>query len=366
MTSNELEPIDDPEPQRSSDPAIGSRRLLSTGRAAFSRLLSHRILARALAVAIIAAVVAGAYVLGNPAGSAANLDAQRLALPPTNGAFSNGEVAQPMPAATAAPALPAGSSGMGLGQGQTVPTGQQDQLLATLDSNLIVKTGQLSLEVADLDKAVTQGQATIVGMGGSVSMSNLSGTGDGAVASATYRVPVARWDEALTALRKLGSKTLSLQTNTSDVTSQAIDLDARLANLKTTESALQAIMARASAIPDVIAVQDQLSQTRGQIEELTAQRNYLGNQAAMSTLTVTFQLPGKTVTTQATQDWTLGSQVDEAAAALVRIGQGLATIGVWALVVVLPIGVVALLLLAFLALVRRIFARRGRDSTAAA
>ncbi len=46
-------------------------------------------------------------------------------------------------------------------------------------SNLIVKTGQLSLEVADLDKAVTQAQATIVGMGGSVSTSNLSGTGDG-------------------------------------------------------------------------------------------------------------------------------------------------------------------------------------------
>ncbi len=48
------------------------------------------------------------------------------------------------------------------------------------------------------------------------------------MASVTYRVPVARWDDALTALRKLGSKTLSEQTDTSDVTSQVIDLDARL------------------------------------------------------------------------------------------------------------------------------------------
>jgi hypothetical protein len=369
MTSNELEPVDNPQPRPGSDP-IKSRGVLSAGRAAFSRLLSHRFIATALAVGLVAAVVAGAYALGNPAGSAADLTAQRLALAPDGGAFSNGEVAQPAPAATPAPAvapdIPAGSSGMGSDQGKLVPAGQQDQLLATLDSNLIVKTGQLSLEVADLDRAVTQAQATIVGMGGSVSMSNLSGTGDGAIASATYRVPVARWDEALTALRKLGTKTLSLQSSSSDVTSQVVDLDARLANLRTTESALQAIMARASAIPDVIAVENQLSQTQGQIEQLTAQRSYLANQAAMSTLTVTFQLPGKTVTTQATQDWTLGSQVDEAAAALVRIGQGLATMGVWVVVVVLPIGVVALLLLAFLALLRRIFARRRRDSTVAA
>lgn len=366
MTSNELEPLGVPQPQPGAELRTGSHGLFSAGLAAFSRLMSHRILARSLAIAAVAAIVAGAYILGSPAGSAATLDGQRLVASPAEDWSSNSLVGLPAPAATAAPALPAGSPGMGLDQGQTVPTGQQDQLLATLDSNLIVKTGQLSLEVADLDKAVTQAQATIVGMGGSVSMSNLSGTGDGAVASATYRVPVARWDEALAALRKLGTKTLSLQSGSSDVTSQVVDLDARLANLKTTESALQAIMARASAIPDVIAVENQLSQTQGQIEELTAQRNYLANQAAMSTITVTFQLPGKTVTTQATQDWTLGSQVDEAAAALVRIGQGLATMGVWAVVVVLPIGVVVLLLLACLALVRRIFARRRRHSAAAA
>ena len=242
--------------------------------------------------------------------------------------------------------------------------GQPDQLLAPLDSTYIVKTGQLSLEVTDLDKSVAQGRSAIAALGGSISSSNRSGTGDYAAASVTYRVPAGRWDDALDALRKIGSKTLSEQTDTSDVTSQVVDLEARLDNLKTTESALQAIMAKAVAIPDVIAVENQLSQTRGQIEQLTAQRDHLKDQAAMSTLTVTFQLPAKTVTSQATQDWTLGSQVDEAAAALVRIGQGLATMGVWALVVVLPIGFGLLILLAFLTLVRRILGR-GRNRSAA-
>jgi len=99
-------------------------------------------------------------------------------------------------------------------------------------------------------------------------------------------VPVAKWDDALTALRKIGSKVVSEQTSANDVTSQVIDLNARIDNLKTTETALQSIMARASAVPDVIAVENQLSDTQGQIEELTAQRDNLSNQAAMSTLTL--------------------------------------------------------------------------------
>ncbi|HEU6440052.1 MAG TPA: hypothetical protein VFC12_06395, partial [Terriglobales bacterium] len=80
--------------------------------------------------------------------------------------------------------------------------------------------------------------------------------------------------------------------------------------------------------------------------------------------TVTFQLPSKTVTSQAAQDWTLSGQIDQAGAALVRVGQGLATIGVWLLVVVLPIGLAVLFLLAIVALLRRIFRRGKRGDVA--
>jgi hypothetical protein len=328
-------------------------------------MLGRRALVSTFALAAVAAVIAGAYVLGSPAGSAATLDAQRLSAVTANQDYSgNGVVPFAAASAAAAPALAAGDVGMTTDQNPAAEPTPQDQLLASLDASLIVKTGQLSLEVTDLDKALTQAQSAIAAVGGSVSSSNRSGTGDYAAASVTYRVPAGRWDDALDALRKIGSKTLTEQTDASDVSSQVVDLQARLDNLKTTESALQAIMARAVAIPDVIAVESQLSQTQGQIEQLTAQRDHLKDQAAMSTLTVSFQLPAKTVTSQATQDWTLGSQVDEAAAALVRIGQGLATMGVWALVVVLPIGFGLLILLALFALARRILGR-GRNRSAA-
>lgn len=362
MTNSDIEPHDEGIEPGSEDNSGTPSRPTAARRGILARFRARRVLMGSLAVGVVGALIVGAYILGSPAGSAATLDSRFSgALQPAgNGGIDQAGIAA---AATAGPAV-AGGIGKSIVSDPGVVPAPQDQLAAPLDAALIVKTGQLSLEVADLDKALTQGQSAVAGMGGSVTSSNQSGAGDYASASVTYRIPVARWDDALTALKKLGSKTLSAQTDTSDVSSQVVDLQARLDNLKVTETALQTIMARATAIPDVIAVESQLSQTQGQIEQLTAQRDNLKNQAAMSTLTVTFQLPGQTVTTQATQDWTLGGQVDQAAAALVRIGQGLATMVVWALIVLLPVGLAALVLFGILALVRR-FLGRGRRRGAA-
>ena len=223
--------------------------------------------------------------------------------------------------------LPDSGAGKDSGSGQTstgpVPASSAAPLVPTTanefapvaDSSQIVKTGQLTLQVSNLDSAVAQAQTKIAAIGGYVASSNRSGAGDDASASVTYRLPVAHWDDALADLGKLAGKVISEETNASDVTSQVIDLDARLNNLKATESAFQAIMARASAIPDVLAVEQQLSATQGQIEQLTAQRNHLGDQAAMSTVAVTFVLPTATVTTQTAQDWQLGGQIDQAVGA---------------------------------------------------
>lgn len=357
MTTSDIEPRDGGVEPQSEAISVISPHPAGLRRRALAGLRARRFLTGLLAVGAIGALIVGAYVLGSPPGSTAILDARFAgALQPAgNGGTDQGVIA----AATAGPAVAGGIGKSIVTDPGAVPAARQDPLSAPLDAALIVKTGQLSLEVADLDKAVAQGQTAVAGMGGSVSSSNQSGTGDYASASVTYRIPVARWDDAMAALKKLGSKTLSAQTDTSDVSSQVVDLQARLDNLKVTETALQAIMARATAIPDVIAVESQLSQTQGQIEQLTAQRDNLKNQAAMSTMTVTFQLPGQTVTTQATQDWTLGGQVDQAAAALVRIGQGLATMVVWALIVLLPVGFAALILFGVLALIRR-FLGHGR------
>jgi len=221
---------------------------------------------------------------------------------------------------------------------------------------LIVRTGQLDLQVADIEAAIRAAESAVTAVGGYVAGSQRSGDADKASASVIFRIPAARWTDTLDALRKLGVKVLGEQTSSQEVTAQVVDLGARLGNLRVTETALQAIMEKATKIPDVLAVQEQLTSVRQQIEELTAQKQTLENQAALATLTVNFTPPPAVAVTQVREGWDPAREVDQAAAALVGLGQGLAGAGIWLLVVWLPI----LLVVGLLALIALVVVRRFR------
>lgn len=223
------------------------------------------------------------------------------------------------------------------------------------DDALIVKTGTLSLQVADLDAALAKANTAIRALGGYVSGSQRSNDGDRATAQVIYRIPAARWDDALAALHGVAQKVLGEQTNAVEVTGQVLDLGARIDNLQATEKALQAIMARATKIQDVLDVQQQLTDVRGQIEQLQTEKQHLEEQAALSTLTVDFGLPIVAVTA-ATKSWDPGAELDRALAQLVEVGQALATAGLWFVIVWLPV----LLLLGVVGLVGLFVVRRAR------
>ena len=110
------------------------------------------------------------------------------------------------------------------------------------------------------------------------------------------------------------------------MTSQVIDLQARIANLRASETALQGIAAKATKISDVLEVQGQLTQTRGEIETLTAQLKDLNDRAGYATLTVQFNVPIVAVEV-AQRAGTRRPSIDEASATLVSVLQGLAPPG---------------------------------------
>jgi len=221
---------------------------------------------------------------------------------------------------------------------------------------LVIKTGTLALRVKELDRALSEASAKIVAMGGYVSGSQRSGDGDEASASATYRIPAGRWDEAVSALRGLADKILGEETKTEEVTGQVLDLGARIVNLQATEKALQEIMTRATKIADVLAVQEQLTEVRGQIEQLTTQKKHLEEQAAFGTLTVTYALQGEAAVVTAQKGFDPGAEIDRATASLVALGQALAAAGIWFGIVWLPI----LATLGIVGLIGFVIARRVR------
>jgi hypothetical protein len=111
-------------------------------------------------------------------------------------------------------------------------------------------------------------------------------------------------------------------------------------------------MDRAGTITDLLKVQAELTKVRGDIESMTAQRDLLANRAALATLAVTFETAVAEAQVAA-GGWDLAQVVDDALAALVRVGQAAATLVVWLLIVVLPIVVPLLVIVGLAVWIRR-------------
>jgi len=272
----------------------------------------------------------------------------------------------------APPAATTGGQGQGAGQGQGGQAGEPgkpgtgdpgpvavqpgDDATAVLpDGTKIVYRGTLSLRVSDVDAAVKAGRQVVAGVGGYLSGSRQSREGDDAVASITYRIPADRWEEALEALRALGS-VVGEATDAEEVTGQLVDLEARIRNLRASEAAIQRLTEDATGVDELLNVESRLADLRGQIEQLDAQRLSLSDRAALGTLTVTF---GKVVAAivEAAEEtgWDARKDVSEATSTLAGMLQALTSAGIWFGIVWLPI----LLGLAVLAVIGRFVLRRS-------
>jgi hypothetical protein len=271
-----------------------------------------------------------------------------------DGSLYSGDGGAAQPAASAAPAEAQDEGNPG------------NNVVGARDDAKIIRTGTIELEVKDVPTALRTARDAIVALGGYVGASNTSNFDDNPSAQITYRVPADRWEDALDVLRNLNGQTTRVvteQTEAVDVTGQVIDVEARIRNLRASETALQGIAAKATRVSDVLEVEMRLTDVRGQIEQLTALLEDLNDRTAYATLTAQFSTPVVAVEA-ASQGWEPATTVDEAAASLISILQGLASAGIWFLIVWLPILLVLGLLTALgVWLVRRLGLRRPRGAT---
>jgi hypothetical protein len=224
----------------------------------------------------------------------------------------------------------------------------------------IIKTGEVSVEVTDVDAAVGRVRALALELGGYVGGSQAGSSDESA--TLTLRVPAAAFDEALEGLRGLEGEVVAEATRESDVTRQIIDLEARIANLEASEASYRALVERAERVEDILAVQSRLDQVRGEIEQLNAQLQDIEGDADLSTLTVTL-IPAAEPVADVAETWDAGEQVSSAVASLVGIGQGLVSALIWFGIVWLPV-LLVLALLVLLAL-RAVLEVRRRMPVAA-
>ena len=307
---------------------------------------SFLVLALGLSAIAVAACSSSASTPGSTYGYSYDKGAAAAS---NSSAAGNYQVANPSAAASA-------PSEAGQSAGPTTPT---NGIGAPEDR--VVKTGSINIEVASIDESMVRATDQIHALGGWLAGSDRTTSTASGLASVTYRVPVARFEDALAAMRKLGTKVLGEHSDSASVGSQIVDLQARINNLKASETAIQAIMVKATAIADVLTVQQRLADVQGQIEELTAQVQGLSDQSAYSTLTVILEVPAVDSSPSPSPSpsasavaWSAGEQFNQAAGTLSGVGRDAATVAIWCLVVVLPLTLALILLIALFGLAVRL------------
>ena len=205
----------------------------------------------------------------------------------------------------------------------------------------VVRSGYVALEVGDVEASLKSITELITANGGYLSGSSRYGQDDQLYVGATFRVPATNFDSVMSGLRERGD-VLSEDVSSYEVTMQLVDLEARLKNLRASETAFLALLNRASSVSDIVVVQAELSHVQGDIEAFEAQRAALADQVAMSSISVTLELPVSPVDA-ASGDFDLGYEISNALATLINVGRAVITVAINIVVIGIPIAVIGAL-----------------------
>jgi Domain of unknown function (DUF4349) len=153
---------------------------------------------------------------------------------------------------------------------------------------MIIRTGQASIEVDSVDRAVAQVRELARSLGGYVANTSAA-NGENNTKSATLqvKVPAEKFDNALSGLQPLG-KLESVNVEAQDVGEEYVDVQSRVTNSRRLEERLITLLAtRTGKLKDVLDVEEQLARVRGDIEHAEGRLRYLKAHASVSTLDVT-------------------------------------------------------------------------------
>jgi len=163
---------------------------------------------------------------------------------------------------------------------------------ASIAPSMVIRTGQASIEVDSLERAVAQVRLLAARVGGYVANTVMqTGRGDLRSASLEVKIPAERFDDGLNGLAPLG-KLESVNVLAGDVGEEFTDVTARMENSRRLESRLIDLLARGTGkLKEVLEVEQELARVREEIERTEGRLRYLRAHAALSTLTIAVHEP---------------------------------------------------------------------------
>jgi hypothetical protein len=153
----------------------------------------------------------------------------------------------------------------------------------------VVKSADLGVRAGDVRVVAEAAQRVAANNGGSVLQSQISGSDDAVSAYMTLSVPSEEFEGVLEELRGLGKEVVRDTVSGQDVTEEFVDLESRERNLLAAEESLLELYGRAETVEDTLTIERELTNIRGQIEQVQGRLEYLENRTAFSQITVSVE-----------------------------------------------------------------------------
>lgn len=225
---------------------------------------------------------------------------------PKTSNYSNGAsvpaTAAPAPGTPEAPHFAGGDTETaaedagGIAGNPTVEGGSADEgatgpvLSAPQDGRKIIMTAWLNIEALDFKASCAAIAEAAQQVNGYVSGSEIQDNGSehysARTATFVIKVPAENYAQFMNSAASAGNLVHRTE-QSEDVSSQYIDIEARLKSLKAQEERLLVMMNEATRLSDVIEIQNQLTNVQYEIETYTGHLRSLDNRVAYSTINIT-------------------------------------------------------------------------------
>jgi len=156
-----------------------------------------------------------------------------------------------------------------------------------VQARAVISTGRIALTSGNVGATRDQVDSVLAREHGRIADEDTLTDDRGTVTRAhlVLRVPSDRFDETMTTLGGLATLRTSSR-KAEDVTTQVIDVDARIAAQRAGVRRLRDLVSRAANLPALLAVERELTSRQGELESLLQQRAYLADRTSLATITV--------------------------------------------------------------------------------
>jgi hypothetical protein len=181
------------------------------------------------------------------------------------------------------------SAGRGGELAASAAEGPQSQVMSQGFDRKIVKTAELGIRAEKVRESAARAQEVAARFDGSVLSSQVNRDNNSVYADLVLSVPSSEFENVLGELRGLGKEVTNDAVMGEDVTEEFVDLQSRERNLVAAERSLLKLYDGVESVDDALAIERELADIRGQIEQVQGRIQYLEQRTDFSQIYLSIQ-----------------------------------------------------------------------------